>query len=98
MTSQGSRALAQVRPYLFVLLVVGLLLAAFLSAMQAVTLMWISALSGSQSELASLRARFWPWAVVTVLLLSAGLWLAVRTIRKSNRQDQLALTKNAVRE
>jgi|OpeIllAssembly_1097287.scaffolds.fasta_scaffold2525779_1 TRAP-type C4-dicarboxylate transport system permease small subunit len=78
-----------------VLLVVVLLIAAFLSAGQAITFAWLSAFPERASQLESLEIRFWAYAAISVTLVAIAVTLIVKLVRnRKNGTHIRGVTKN----
>ena len=73
-------------PWRLVLLALGLALAAFLAAGQAVTFAWLSSFPERASQLQSLETKFWGFAALSVVLGAAALALFIRVIKKINER------------
>lgn len=69
-------------PLRLVFLIVGLLLAAFITAGQAITFVWLSAFPERASQLESLEIKFWIYAAISVALLIADVVLFVLLVRQ----------------
>lgn len=69
-------------PWRLVWLMIGLLLAAFLAAGQAITFAWLSAFPERASQLHTLEIKFWSYATLAVVLVIIDLGLLVRLIRQ----------------
>lgn len=81
-------------PWRLVFLMMGLLLAAFLAAGQAITFAWLSSFPERASQLASLEIKFWTYAAVSAVLVVIDLGLLLRLIRlirdRRSRAEQSA--------
>jgi membrane protein implicated in regulation of membrane protease activity len=65
-----------------VLLILGLLVAAFLAAGQAITFAWLSSFPERSSQLQSLEIKFWSYAVISAILLLIDLVLIARVAKQ----------------
>ena len=83
-------------PWRLVFLIVGLLLAAFLAAGQAITFAWLSSFPERASQLESLEIKFWSYAVVSAVLVVIDLALFVYLVRQIKDRRRRSEDRNSV--
>jgi len=83
-------------PWRLVFLMVGLLLAAFLAAGQAITFAWLSSFPERASQLESLEIKFWSYAVVSAVLIVIDLALFVYLVRQIKDRRRRSEDRNSV--
>jgi membrane protein implicated in regulation of membrane protease activity len=78
-------------PWRLVWWMIGLLLAAFLAAGQAITFAWLSAFPEQASRLHTLEIKFWSYATLAVVLVIIDLGLLVRLIQQIRERKRAQL-------
>jgi len=74
---------------------VGLLIAAFLAAGQAITFAWLSSFPERSSQLQSLEIRFWSYTAISAILFVIDIALLVRMVKQiKDRRSKLNTEAN----